>query len=70
MGEGPEGGLGLWEASVSYRRKLEDWADGDVLRDFWDAKLCAELKRKGILNDLRSLAFYFSTGGVCLFRKG
>ena len=30
-----------------YRKKLEDTAEGDVLRDFWDAKLCAELKRKG-----------------------
>ena len=54
----------------SYRKKLEDTAEGDVLRDFWDAKLCAELKKKGILTDPRSLAFYFSTDGVCLFRKG
>ena len=54
----------------SYRKKLEDSAEGDVLRDFWDGKLCAELKRKGILNDPRSLAFYFSTDGVYLFRKG
>ena len=54
----------------SYRKKLEDSAEGDVLGDFWDAKLCAELKRKGILNDPRSLAFYFNVDGVCLFRKG
>ena len=41
------------------------------LRDFWDAKLCAGPKKKGILTDplARSLAFYFSTDGVCLLRK-
>ena len=38
--------------------------------DFWDANLCAELKKKGILMDPRSLAFFFSTDSVCLFRKG
>ena len=54
----------------SYRKKMEDSAEGDMLRDFWDAKLCAELKKRGILTDPRSLAFYFSTDGVCLFRKG
>ena len=53
----------------SYHKKLEDTAEGDVLQDFWDTKLCTELK-KGILTDPRSLAFYFSTDGVCLFRKG
>ena len=53
----------------SYLKKLEDTAEGVVLRDFWDANLCAELKKKGILTDPRSLAFYFSTDGVCLFRK-
>ena len=56
----------------SYRKMLEDTADasGNILRDFWDAKLCAELKKKGILTDPRSLAFYFSTDRVYLFRKG
>ena len=39
------------------------------LHDFRDAKLCAELKKKGILTDPRSLVFDFSTGGVCLLRK-
>ena len=56
----------------SYRKRLKYTAEleGGVLRDFWDAKLCAELKKKGILTDLRSLAFNFSTDGMCLFRKG
>ena len=54
----------------SYRKRLEESAEGNVVRDFWDAKLCAELKKKGVLNDPRSLAFYFSTDGVFLFRKG
>lgn len=35
-----------------------------------DANLRAELKKKGILTDPRSLAFYLSTDGVRLFRKG
>ena len=60
-----------WERK-SYRKRLEYTAEleGGVLRDFWDAKLCAELKKKGILTDPRSLAFNFSTDGMCLFRKG
>ena len=48
-------------------QKLGNTAEGDILRDFWDAKLYAE---KGFLSDPRSLAFYFNIDGVCLIREG
>ena len=64
----------------SYRKRLEVTAEGHVLRGFWDATLCAELKKKGALTDPRSLAFSPSARMACsysgpvpipgLFQKG
>ena len=59
-------------ALKSYRRMFVARGGGDTtdLRDFWDGKLCAELQKKGVLTDPRSVAFYFSMDGVNLFWKG
>jgi hypothetical protein len=50
-------------------QRLED-GDDSALRDFWDGKLCKELKARGMLTLSTDLAFALSTDGVELFRKG
>lgn len=39
--------------------------DNNVLQDFWDGKLCLELRERGMLTRINDLAFFFSTDGVC-----
>jgi len=52
-----------------YRTSLQANYDGDI-RDFWDGKLFQKLQAAGMFLDYRDLAFFCSTDGVNLFRKG
>jgi hypothetical protein len=61
---------------VQYRQDLsaqkanDDGPTRSTLRDFWDAKLCRTLQKKGMLNEDTDIALAMSTDGVELFRKG
>jgi hypothetical protein len=64
------------EDLVRYRQALQDeganmsGTDAATLRDIWDAKLCQQLQRDGLLLKNTDVALAMSTDGVELFRKG
>lgn len=68
----------LWYANLdrakelkAYKKTLFEKTESEAsLRDFWDRKLDKSLLSKGMFTDIRDVAFYFSTDGVNLFRKG
>lgn len=55
---------------IALDRNQKESGESTQLRDFRDGKLAKKLRSEGMLTKGTDVAFYFSTDGVQLFRKG